>query len=60
MRLEADVIVRRARDDVAAFLGDVRNIPLWDRGVAGVRAPSDATPGVGFAFETLGHQGRRF
>ena len=57
MRLQADVIVRRAPDDVAGFLGDVRNIPLWDRGVAGVRAPSDATPGVGYAFETLGHQG---
>jgi Polyketide cyclase / dehydrase and lipid transport len=57
MRLQAEVIVRRAPDDVAAFLGDVRNIPLWDRGVAGVRAPSDAIPGVGFAFETLGHQG---
>ena len=56
MRLQADVIVRRAPDDVAGFLGDVRNIPLWDRGVAGVRAPSDAIPGVGFAFETLGHQ----
>jgi hypothetical protein len=57
MRLQADVIVRRAPDDVAAFLGDVRNIALWDRGVGGVRASPDAVPGVGFAFETLGHPG---
>ena len=56
MRLEAQVIVQRAPDDVAAFLGDVRNIPSWDRGVAAVRT-TDATPGVGFAFETLGHPG---
>jgi len=57
MRLRAEVIVRRTPAEVAAFLGDVRNIPVWDRGVAGVRVPADATPGVGFAFETLGHAG---
>src|SRR5262245_19903075 len=57
MRLQADVIVRRATDAVEAFLGDVHNIPLWDRGVAGVRVPSDALPDVGFQFETLGHPG---
>src|SRR5262245_11827359 len=57
MRLQADVIVRRTPEDVAAFLGDVRNIPVWDRGVAGVRIPTDAQPGVGSAFETLGHPG---
>jgi hypothetical protein len=56
MRLQAAVIVRRPRRDVTAFLGDVRNIPLWDRGVAAVRVPADATRGVGFAFETLGHR----
>src|SRR5215831_3792455 len=57
MWLQAQVIVRRAPDDVAAFLGDVRNIPSWDRGVAAVRTAPDAKPGVGFAFETLGHPG---
>src|SRR5262245_26791411 len=57
MRLQAEVIVRRAPDDVAAFLGDVRNIPSWDRGGAAVRTASDAKPGVGFGFETLGHSG---
>ena len=57
MRLQAEVIVRRAPDDVAAFLGDVRNIPSWDRGVAAVRTAPDAKPGVGFAFETLGYPG---
>src|SRR5215471_2983342 len=57
MRLQAEVIVRRAPDDVAAFLGDVRNIPSWDRGVAAVRTASDAKQGVGFAFETLGYPG---
>ena len=57
MRLQAEIIVRRAPDDVAAFLGDVRNIPSWDRGVAAIRTAPDAKPGVGFAFETLGHPG---
>jgi len=57
MRLQAEVVIRRAPDDVAAFLGDIRNIPLWDRGVAGVRAAPDALPDVGFGFETLGHPG---
>src|SRR5262245_30193818 len=55
MRLQAAVTVRRSPGEVTAFLGDVRNIPLWDRGVAAVHASSDATPGVGFAFETVGH-----
>jgi len=55
MHLRSEVIIRRTPDDVAAFLGDVRNIPSWDRGVAAVRVAPDATPGVGFAFETLGH-----
>jgi len=57
MRLRAEVIVRRTPVEVAAFLGDVRNIPVWDRGVSGVRVPTDAQPGVGFTFETLGHPG---
>jgi hypothetical protein len=57
MRLQAEIIVRRAPDDVAAFLGDVRNIPSWDRGVATIRTAPDAKPGVGFAFEPLGHPG---
>src|SRR5215831_2767964 len=57
MRLRAEVIVRRTPAEVAAFLGDVRNIPSWDRGVAAVRTAPDAQPGVGFAFETLGHPG---
>jgi hypothetical protein len=54
MRLQAEIIVRRAPDDVAAFLGDVRNIPSWDRGVAAIRTTPDAKPGVGFAFEPWG------
>ena len=58
MRLQAQVIVRRAPDDVAAYLGDVRNIPSWDRGVGAVRMAADAKPGLGFSFETLGHDGR--
>ena len=57
MRLHAAVTVRRVPEDVAAFLGDLRNIPMWDRGVAEVRVPTNATPGVGFRFETLSHPG---
>jgi hypothetical protein len=57
MRLQADVIVRRSPGTVAAFMGDVRNIARWDRGVSGVRVAEGVTPGAGFAFETLGHPG---
>src|SRR5262245_19704745 len=57
MRLRAEAIVRRTPAEVAAFLGDVRNIPSWDRGVRAVRTAPDPQPGVGFAFETLGHPG---
>jgi hypothetical protein len=57
MRLRAEVLVRRSREAVAAFMGDVHNIPRWDRGVAGVRVAELGKPGVGFGFETHGHPG---
>jgi hypothetical protein len=57
MRLSAAVVVHRRPEAVTAFLGDVRNIPRWDRGVGSVHVPDDGVPGVGFAFETLGHPG---
>jgi hypothetical protein len=57
MKLQADVLVRRSPEAVAAFIGDVRNIPRWDRGVARVSAAEGSTPGVGFGFETHGHPG---
>lgn len=57
MRLSADVLVHRPPEAVAAFMGDIRNIPRWDRGVGGVRAAGTETPGVGYTFETLGTPG---
>jgi hypothetical protein len=57
MRLSADVLVRRSPEAVAAFMGDIRNIPRWDRGVGGVRTAAGATSGAGYTFETLGTPG---
>src|SRR5262245_10047518 len=38
-------------------MGDVHNIPRWDRGVASVRVAGGDTPGVGFGFERAGRPG---
>ena len=57
MHLSADVVVHRTPEAVTAFLGDVRNVPRWDRGVGSVHVPDAGASGVGFAFETLGHPG---
>src|SRR5262249_18444276 len=36
MHLESSIVIRRPPEQVWAFLGEVSNIPRWDRGVAGV------------------------
>ena len=58
MRLETQVLIRRSPDEVWAWLGDVSNVPHWDRGVAEVQANTKSKPGVGFEFDTLGRSAR--
>lgn len=53
LHLEESIIIRRPPARIWSFLGDVGNIPRWDRGVtAVVHAPSGVT-GVGSEFETV-------
>lgn len=58
MRLEASVTVRRSPAQVWAYLGDMYNVPAWDRGVAAIQAKNDLAQGVGFEFETLARSRR--
>lgn len=58
MRLKTQVLIRRSPDEVWAWLGDVSNVPHWDRGVAEVQANTKSKPGVGFEFDTLGRSAR--
>jgi uncharacterized protein YndB with AHSA1/START domain len=55
MHLEASVHIRRSPQDVWAYLGDVSNIAVWDRGVSRTEASSSTPPGVGFEFDTFAH-----
>jgi hypothetical protein len=61
MHLESTIVIGRPREQVWSFLGEVSNIPLWDRGVAGVERTSAGPMGVGSEFATLagaaGHDG---
>lgn len=58
MRLETQVLIRRPPDEVWAWLGDLSNVPQWDRGVAAVQANTESKPGVGFEFDTLARSPR--
>jgi hypothetical protein len=58
MILEATVLIHRTPERVWAYLGDVSNVPKWDRGVAKVRQISSTQPGIGFEFDTLAHPSR--
>ena len=53
MHLESSIVIRRPPEQVWAFLGEVSNIPRWDRGVAGVERTSPGPMGVGSEFATL-------
>src|ERR1700749_1154431 len=57
MNLESSVYVKRPPEAVWAYLGDIRNVSKWDRGVAGARQTSSNPPGVGFEFDTLAYTG---
>lgn len=58
MRLKTQVLIRRSPDEVWAWLGDVSNVPHWDRGVAEVQANTKSKPGIGFEFDTLARSAR--
>lgn len=55
MRLESSVVIQKKPEEVWAFLGNLENVPKWDRGVAAVRQTSQTSPGVGMEFQTLGY-----
>jgi hypothetical protein len=52
-KLASSILIARPPERVWSFLGDVSNIPRWDRGVAGVRHGSAGVTGVGSEFETV-------
>ena len=55
MQLETWVVIDRRPEEVWSYLGEISNVPKWDRGVGQVQRTSTAPPGVGFQFDTLGH-----
>lgn len=55
MHFEGSIVIRRPREQVWAFLGDISNIAAWDRGVARAEPVGQSRPGVGFEFETFAH-----
>ena len=59
VRLESSIAIHRPPEIVWAFLGDVSNLPKWDRGVArAVKAQQTAmAPGEGYEFHTETHCG---
>jgi carbon monoxide dehydrogenase subunit G len=56
MHLETWIQVHRPPAAVWAYLGDISNVPKWDRGVESVRQTSNHTGG-GLEFETLARGG---
>lgn len=57
MHLESHILVRRSPAEVWNYLGDLANVPKWDRGVESVRQTSAGNAGVGLEFETLAASG---
>jgi Polyketide cyclase / dehydrase and lipid transport len=60
MRLESSIAIHRSPEIVWAFLGDISNLPKWDRGVARAieaqEAPAAAQlKGRGYEFHTETH-----
>lgn len=58
MRLETQVLIRRSPDEVWVWLGDVSNVPQWNRGLAEVQADAASKPGAGFEFDALARSPR--
>jgi hypothetical protein len=59
VRLQSSVSIRRPREQVLDFLGNIANISAWDRGVARAETAQHTTPRVGFEFATFAHPGAR-
>jgi hypothetical protein len=60
MRLESSIAIHRSPEIVWAFLGDISNLPKWDRGVAQAvesqQTPAAARPaGTAYEFHTETH-----
>ena len=55
MHLEASIHIRRSPEEVWAYLGDVSNVALWDRGVSRTQPVAGSLPGLGFQFDTFAH-----
>jgi hypothetical protein len=53
MRLGSSIVIHRPLEAVWAYMGDVSNIPKWDRGVADVAYEPTGMTGVGSEFETV-------
>ena len=56
MHLETRIVVRHPPVDVWAYLGDLANVPKWDRGVESVRQTANHA-GAALEFETLARSG---
>lgn len=59
MHLETKITIGRTPQEVQEFLGDISNIPKWDRGVAGTTQTSSGPKGMGTEFDTLAPPGTR-
>lgn len=59
MLLESKIVIRRTPEQVWSFLGNVSNIPKWDRGVAFTQEASPGTKGIGQEFDTFAHGDRQ-
>lgn len=58
MLLESKITIFRTPEQVWSFLGDISNIPKWDRGVASAMATSTNPSGAeGFEFDTFAPAG---
>jgi hypothetical protein len=61
VRLESSIAIHRPPEVVWAYLGNVSNLPKWDRGVArAVEAQQngdEAAKGEGYEFHTEAHRG---
>ena len=57
MRLESSIAIHRPPEIVWAFLGDISNLPKWDRGVARAMEAQNSSPtnGPGYEFHTETH-----
>lgn len=53
MRLESSILIERSPERVWNFLGDVSNLPKWDRSVAAIEQSASGVAGVGSEFNTI-------